>query len=137
VGQIDVKQKFENVRDHLELSEALRDLSVHLGRLSDLLKELTYLKYQFVHTQTSTVDQKCTIHITFSSVEAHQRFEVAFTVTSNYPFCKVGISFQNQIGKVTNEMVQKVMAAGMKGSRFRLLTKVCAKLKDLCQTPRV
>jgi len=135
VRQIDAKQKFSNVRGHSELSEALRDLSVQLGRLSDLLKELSYLKQQFVHTYTSSIDQNCIIHITFSSVEAHQRFEVSFTVTSNYPFCKVGMSFQNQIGKVTEEMVRKVLATGMKGSKWRLLTKVCAKLKDLCKTP--
>lgn len=126
VNRSNINTLLEQLRSTEQLNEVLDQVTFQLGRIDDLMLELRRLSRKFTLRRSN---DKASVEVEISNLEAHSKFFVVFELSEQYPFGPLPFSFRNLFGNVTAQEVEETIASVHEG--YSRLTRVLQALKEL------
>lgn len=113
-----------------EISDVLAQVSLRLGRISQLEREIKKLERNLT-IRRSQSETSAEIEIEFSSMKRRSKFFVRFELHAFYPFGEIKYKYDNLFGEVSEEEVISAISSVPVPAGFGRLTKICDSIRRL------
>lgn len=113
----------------LPLAHRLHKASVKIGRLLDLVKELRVVGNSILLDKVGDTGIKAR----FSNRFTKRKFDMEISFNSDYPYISnLSFEFTSLFGDTTYDDVKKIIDEEIEKSTYRLFTRVCKRLQEIC-----